>query len=239
MPRLPSILSTSTRLKMSPQRSSSPTRMPAARAARASASRSGSPPGSVANRSMLAKRANASATVSRSGSANASAVRPRNVKVLRPRGFRRQRQDRGAVGHQGLIRLAGAVPFEQGEFRMVQRAALAVAEHLGEFDDAALAGRQQFLAGEFRRRAQIKLRRRAVRGRERRGEGVQMGLVSAAKPATRRCRPRRNHARQTRRARPPRCGCAPAGTAGGRHGRAGPKRARRRARLSAAIALWR
>ena len=48
------------------------------------ASRSGSPPGSVANKSMLANRVNASATVSRWGSANASAVRPRNVKVFFP-----------------------------------------------------------------------------------------------------------------------------------------------------------
>ena len=53
----------------------------------ASASRSASPPGSVANRSMPAKRAKASATVSRSGSANASAERPRKLSCLRPGRF--------------------------------------------------------------------------------------------------------------------------------------------------------
>ena len=63
--------------------------------------------------------------------------------LLGPSRFRRPRQDRGAVGHQRAVGLAGAVPFEQGEFRMVQRAALAVAEDLGEFDDPALAGRQR------------------------------------------------------------------------------------------------
>ena len=61
---------------------------------------------------------------------------------------------------------------------MMQRAALAVAKHLGEFDDAALAGGQELLAGEFRRGAQIKPRRRAVRRHERGGEGMQMGLVA-------------------------------------------------------------
>ncbi len=128
---------------------------------------------------MPAKRLKASATVSRSGSANGSAVRPRKLRVLVPAASRGLRQDGGAVGHQRLVRFARAVPFDEREFRMMQRAALAVAEHFGELDDAALAGRQKLLAGEFRRRAQIKRRGgAAVGGRKRGGEGMQMGLVS-------------------------------------------------------------
>ena len=125
-------------------------------------SRSGSPSGSVANRSMPAKRAKASATVSRSGSAKGSAERPRKLNCRVPAACGRQLQDRRAIVHQRPIGLAGAIPFDQREFRMMQRAALAIAEHFGEFDDAPLAGREQLLAGEFRRRAQIK-RRRASR----------------------------------------------------------------------------
>jgi hypothetical protein len=36
---------------------------------------------------------------------------------------------------------------------MMQRAALAVAEHSGEIENARLARRQQFFAGKFRRGA--------------------------------------------------------------------------------------
>ena len=61
---------------------------------------------------------------------------------------------------------------------MMQRAALAVAERLGEFDDAALAGCEQLLAGELRRGAQIKPCRGAVGRFEHGGEGVQVSLVA-------------------------------------------------------------
>ncbi len=54
------------------------------------------------------------------------------------------------------------------------------------------------------------------------------GSRCPAIPARRRCRPRQNHERQTRPAGRPRPDCAPTGTACGRHGRARPKRARRR-----------
>ena len=61
---------------------------------------------------------------------------------------------------------------------MVQRAALAVAERAGELDDPALARRQELLAGEFGRGAQIAPLARA-RGRdELGGEGMEMGLVA-------------------------------------------------------------
>ena len=98
--------------------------------------------------------------------------------MLRPGSGRRLRQDGGAVGHQRLVRLAGTIPLDEREFRMMQRAALAVAERLGEFDDAALAGREQLLAGELRRGAQIKPCRGAVGRFEHGGEGVQVSLVA-------------------------------------------------------------
>ena len=60
----------------------------------------------------------------------------------------------------------------------MQRAALAVAEHFCEFDDAGLPRGEQFLAGEFRRGAQVKRRPRPVRRHERRGKGVKMHLVA-------------------------------------------------------------
>ena len=61
---------------------------------------------------------------------------------------------------------------------MVQIAALAVAEHPGELDNAALARRQQPLAGKFRRRAQIEPLPHAG-GRHLFGaEGMQVGLIS-------------------------------------------------------------
>jgi hypothetical protein len=45
----------------------------------------------------------------------------------------------------------------------MQRAALAVAINAREFDDAALAGGEQLLAGKFRRSAQITRRCGAIR----------------------------------------------------------------------------
>ena len=228
MPRLASTRSTRIRLKISPQRSSprSGCRLPARRIAKRA--RSGSPPGNVANRSMPAKRANASATVSRSGAANGSAVRPRKVKCFVPAACAAACTDRRAVVHQRPIGLAGAIPFDQREFGVVQRAAFAVAKHFGELDDAALAGRKQLLAGEFRRRAQIKRRRGAVRRCQRRGEGMQMGLVAGRNLQRAGFDLDKIVARQTSPAARRRSGRAPAGPAGGRHERAGPRRARNR-----------
>ena len=51
-------------------------------------------------------------------------------------------QDRDAIFDQRVIGLAGAVPFDQREFGMVQRAPLAVAKGSGELDDAPLTRRQ-------------------------------------------------------------------------------------------------
>ena len=87
-----------------------------------SASRSVAPSApSVAIRSMPAKRAKASATVSRSGSAKGSASRPRKAKRRAPARLGRQRQQRRAVLHQHLVGLVRPVPFQHGELGMVQR----------------------------------------------------------------------------------------------------------------------
>ena len=61
---------------------------------------------------------------------------------------------------------------------MVQRAALAVAKHFGEFEDARLARSQELLAGEFRRRPQIELPPRGIGFHQFGREGVQMGFVA-------------------------------------------------------------
>jgi len=60
----------------------------------------------------------------------------------------------------------------------MQRPALAVAKHPGKLEDAPLPGRQEFLAGEFRRRAQMERHARAVGGHQLGGEGMEMGLVA-------------------------------------------------------------
>ena len=109
------------------------------------------------------KRSNASATVSRSSAANGIRCPAAKSQDLRPSRFRRKRQNGRTIAHQSVIRLARAIPLDHGEFRVVQRAALAVAEDLGEFDDPPLARRQELLAGKFRRGAQIEPARSAVR----------------------------------------------------------------------------
>ena len=61
---------------------------------------------------------------------------------------------------------------------MMQRAALAVAEGAGEFEDARLARRQELLAGELRRGAQVERLPLAAGPDQLGGEGMQMGLVA-------------------------------------------------------------
>ena len=93
----------------------------APRRPRPGASRLPSAPSSVARRSMPAWRAKASATVSRSGSANGSAMAPRQEKRSTPAVRGGHGQQRGAVAHQRLVGRPGAVPFQHGELGMVQR----------------------------------------------------------------------------------------------------------------------
>ena len=178
MPRLGSIRSTSTRLKISLQASSAAQRTPAAAACRASASRSPARASSVARRSMPAK--------ARKGIRHREPLRRRKriggaaaeADLPGPGGAGRHRQDGGAVRHHGLVGLARAVPFEQRELGVMQSAALTVAKHAGELEDPPLAGGEQLLGGEFGRGVEIKAR--AFRGgRHQLGrESMQMSLVA-------------------------------------------------------------
>ena len=61
---------------------------------------------------------------------------------------------------------------------MMQRPALAVAEHLGEGEDPRLARGEQLLAGELRRGVQMALRPFAARPDQIGRKGMQMGLVA-------------------------------------------------------------
>src|SRR5205085_315670 len=78
----------------------------------------------------------------------------------------------------GLIGLLGAVPFQQHEFGMVQRATLAVAKDAGEIEDAPLAGGEQLLAGELRRSVEIERRAGTVRRLEPRRERMHVRFVA-------------------------------------------------------------
>ena len=93
--------------------------------------------------------------------------------------FGGQRQKLGAVVHQGFVGSSRSVPFEQRELRMMEGAALAIAEDASEGEDALLACRQQLLAGELGGGVEVELSLRASIGAEPLGgEGVKMGLVS-------------------------------------------------------------
>ena len=84
-------------------------------------------------------------------------------------------QQRRAVLHQPLVGLVRAIPFEHGERRMMQGAALAIAEDRREGEDLLLARGQQLLAGELRRGVQIERPsscRRARSARSRRHAGA-------------------------------------------------------------------
>jgi hypothetical protein len=99
----------------------------------------------VASRSTPAWRSKASATVRRSGSAKGSQSMPRKVKRSGAHRLGRQRQQAVAVGHQGLVGLAGPVPLQHRELGAVQRAALAVAPNAGEIEDLVSPAASSFL----------------------------------------------------------------------------------------------
>ncbi|MET3867741.1 hypothetical protein ABIC20_005050 [Methylobacterium radiotolerans] len=178
-PRCGSTRATRTRENRSAQVSSGATRSPAPATAAARASRSVPPPGAtLARRSIPAKRSKASARVRRSGSAKGSVSRPRKAKQAGARGLGRAGEQVGAVRHQRRVGGAGPVPLEHRELGMVQRPALAVAEHPGDAEQPRLARGQELLAGEFRRGVQVERRAGAARPDGFRGEGRQMRLVA-------------------------------------------------------------
>ena len=97
--------------------------------------------------------------------------------LLGPDRVRRAGHHLHAVVHQQFVASMRPIPLDHRELGMVQRPALPIAEDAGELDDAALAGRQQLLAGEFRRGPQVALVARA--GLLQLGpEAVEMGLVA-------------------------------------------------------------
>ena len=95
-----------------------------------------------------------------------------------PRSLRGQDQQRSAVGHQGLVGFARAIPFEHRELRMVQRSALAIAPHARQFEETRLSGRQELLGRKLRRSAQVERLSLAVVPDRLGREGVQVGLVA-------------------------------------------------------------
>ena len=97
---------------------------------------------------------------------------------LGAQGVGRQGQQMGAVLHQRLVGRVRPVPFQQGEFRMVQRPALAVAPHPGQIEDLRLAGRQQLLGRELRRGVQVQDRATPIRPNGLCRKGMQMGLIA-------------------------------------------------------------
>ena len=198
MPRWRSIFSTSTRLKMSAQLSSVGDAHAGARAAwrarRGPARRpapSATSPADRCRRTVRMPRRR----VSRSGSANGSAARPRKVSCFVPAAVAASARMRGAVGHQRLVGLAGAVPFEHREFRMVQRAALAVAADAWRIRRCAARRPPAASCRRTPARCADRACRRAVRAIEPRWRRRADAPRCPARPARPRSRPRRNHAR--------------------------------------------
>ena len=75
----------------------------------------------------------------------------RHAAAVPPELRARQRQQRLAVGDEVPPAGARAIPLQEGEFGMVGRRALAVAEDARELKEARLAGDQQLLHREFGR----------------------------------------------------------------------------------------
>src|ERR1043166_4107093 len=99
-------------------------------------------------------------------------------KPPRAGGVRGGSDQRRTILHDCFVGFLRAIPFKQRELGVMQRAALAVAEHPGEVENLPFACGEQLLAAKFRRRVQIKARGCAVRcvklGRER----MQVRLVA-------------------------------------------------------------
>ena len=105
--------------------------------------------------------------------------------VAKPQGdspgrARRQPQHHRAILHQHSIILPDAIPFQHGEFRAVQRPALAVAPDMGKRRDLRLARCQQLFHRKFRRGVQVHPSRHRVSADHFGGKTVQMRLVAGA-----------------------------------------------------------
>ncbi len=133
-------------------------------------------------------------------------------------------KDVGAIRDQVAIVRAGAIPFEHGEFGMVQSCPLTVAKDMGERENPGFAGRQQFLAVEFRRRMQVEFLRDAAGRGKLRGETGDVGFVAGRNLQGGGLDFRENRVRRRRRATPRRCAPAGAGAGGGRRENLRPRR---------------
>ena len=160
--------------------------------------------------------------------------RPRKVRTLRPGRFAPPAPECAAQSPiSASYGSPRAIPFEHGEFRMVQRAALAVAEDLGEVDDPRARPPPTASCRQIPARCADRAGAKRRPGPSASSRKHADGSRCRARPATPRSRPRRSPPRQSSPARPQRCGCAPTGTAGGRHGRPRPRKAMRRGRWAA------
>ena len=169
------------RLKTSDHVSSAATRSPIAAAWRANKSRSGSPRPSARQRVEEVDAGVPEKSLAHGqafGDGEWVGLAAAKGEARRARLSRRERQDARAILHQRLQRRADAIPFEHGEFRRVQGAALAIAKHPRERENARLAGGEQLFHREFGRRVQIGGPGAAVRPDHGRGKPVQMRLVA-------------------------------------------------------------
>ncbi len=94
------------------------------------------------------------------------------------RGLRRRGENPGAVLDEPLPGRMRPIPFQQGEFGMMQPSALAISERVRERKNPLLAGRKQFFGCEFRRGMQVKPRSRSCFVLHLRGECADMGFVA-------------------------------------------------------------
>ena len=194
--------------------------MPAARACRASASRSPASPDKRRQQVDAGKCANASRHRDPLGRGAADRRCARGSENVADAGsLRRQRQQRGAIVDQRVIGLVGAIPFEHGEFGMMQRARARDCGTRGRTRRSCRSpGRQQLLAGEFRRGVQIERLARRPPASPIRSRRHADGPRCRARPAGCRPRPRQSPGRQNTAAGPRSAGPAPAATAAGRRG---------------------
>ena len=129
-----------------------------------------------------------------------SGVPPQSLRVRQAFGgfqsaLRRQqaRGERLDLRHQGRIVESQSIPLEQGEFRVVPAAVLAVPEHPAQLIDVAAARGEQAFHREFRRGVQVE---RSVHAGEASDEGFDLRIARPGARSGRGSRPRARRARQ-------------------------------------------
>jgi hypothetical protein len=102
----------------------------------------------------------------------------REGEVAAPRGGYGSGKQAHAVFNKPLIRRLHAVPFEHGEFWMMEFSSLPVSEHVAQMKDALFSSREEFLGRKFRRRVQIKRQSDAAFINKFGVERADVGLIS-------------------------------------------------------------